>query len=76
MFASATAGCAALLLTESLMHTLVNNGTISREEFVDVVEGAADVEHELAMADAVPPDGRHESLLLPLAHAFKLELGR
>lgn len=76
MHAPAPTGCAALLLTESLMHALVANGTISREEFVEVVEGASDVAIDLAMADAVPPDTRRELLLRPLAHAFKLELGR
>lgn len=74
--ASAAAGRAALLLTESLMHALVANGTISREEFVDIVEGAAEVEQDLAMADAMPPSNCGKSILHPLAHTFKMEIGR
>lgn len=69
-------GRAGLFLTESLMHTLVSKGTLSREEFIEIVETAADVERESAMAAGAAPQNLRESVLAPLAHAFKLELGR
>jgi hypothetical protein len=69
-------GQAALLLIESLMHALVSKGALSREEFIEVVEGAAEVELELMNAEACsPPDGRG-SFLYPLANAFGRELGK
>jgi hypothetical protein len=71
-----THGQAALLLTESLMHALVDKGTISREDFIEVVEGAAEVERDLAIANAMSPADRDGSLLSPLATAFRQELGR
>ena len=69
-------GQAALLLIESLMHALVAKGTLTRDEFVDIVEGAAEVELELRSAGASTPPGSDGSLLHPLADAFKVELGR
>lgn len=69
-------GQAALLLVESLMHALRERGIISREDFVEVVEGAAEVEHELRTAKASPPSDSNGSLLYPLAAAFRKELGR
>jgi hypothetical protein len=69
-------GQAALLLTECLMHTLVAKGTLTREEFVDVVEGAAEVELELRAAGARMQPDNNSSLLHPLADAFRIELGR
>ena len=69
-------GQAALLLVESLMHALVSKGALSHEEFIEVVEGAAEVEIELMNAGASsPPDGSG-SFLYPLANAFGRELGR
>ncbi len=69
-------GQAALLLVECLMHTLVDKGVLSREEFIECVEGAAEVEHELLTTNAtIPPDGGG-SFLYPLANAFRQELGR
>jgi hypothetical protein len=69
-------GQAALLLTESLMHALVAKGTLSREDFIEVVEGAAEVELELAAAQATAPANSDGSLLHSLANAFRSELGR
>lgn len=69
-------GQAALLLVESLMHALVENGVLSREDFIRTVEGAADVEKELASEDACTPCDLNGSLLNPLAAAFRKELGR
>ncbi len=69
-------GQAALLLVESLMHSLLRKGVISREEFVETVEGAAEVEEELVIANASSPSDSNGSLLYPLAAAFRNELGR
>ena len=69
-------GQAALLLVESLMHALVGKGVLSREDFVEIVEGAAEVEDELIAADAQFPSINGGSFLSPLASAFKIELGR
>lgn len=69
-------GQAALLLIESLMHALVEKGLISREEFIDTVEGAAEVEHELMAANASTPADSNGEFLYPLAVAFRKELGR
>ena len=73
---SPTLGQAALLLIESLMHALVEKGVISREEFIETVEGAAEVEHELKLADASPPSDSNGSFLYPLVQAYRKELGR
>ncbi len=68
-------GRAALLLVESLMHSLLAKGTISRDDFVEIVDGAAEVELELTASDSSYPTHIRGSLLLPLAAAFKKELG-
>jgi hypothetical protein len=70
-----TPGHAALLLVEALMHALVEKGVISREEFVDTVDSAADVERDLANASAPSPSEPHLSLLYPLTATFRKELG-
>lgn len=68
-------GQAALLLIESLMHSLVAKGVLSREDFIEVVDGAAEVEGELLAANAATPSGCGGSFLSPMANAFKMELG-
>ncbi len=67
-------GRAALLLTESLMHALLGKGIFSREDFITVVEGAAEVEHELIRENGSYPAESDGAVLLPLAAAFKREL--
>ena len=69
-------GQAAMLLVESLMHTLLEKGIISREEFIEIVEGAAEVEQDLVSAQACSPSDTEGSLLNPLAAAFRQEIGR
>jgi hypothetical protein len=69
-------GQAALLLVESLMHALMAKRVISREDFVETVEGAAEVELELVLAEASSPPDATGSFLYPLADAFRKELGR
>ncbi len=68
-------GQAALLLTESLMHCLVTKGVLTREDFIEIVEGAAEVEHELVTTSALLPTDQNGSFLYPLAAAFQRELG-
>jgi hypothetical protein len=58
------------------MHALIAKGVLTREDFIEVVEGAAEVELELAEARASVPAGYDGSLLSPLANAFRSELGR
>lgn len=58
------------------MHALVENGTISREQFIEIVEGAAEVELELSQAGATYPEDGRGSLLHPMANAFRQELGQ
>ena len=69
-------GRAALILAESLMHALVEKGVISREDFIEIVEGAGEVENELATANGSCPASNGGMLLPSLATAFKKELGR
>lgn len=69
-------GQAALLLVESLMHGLVEKGALSQRDFIEIVEGAAEVEHELVSTNASTPADRSGSHLAPLAAAFKKELGQ
>ena len=68
-------GQAALLLVETLMHALVTKGTLSRDEFIDIVDGAAEVEQELARDSSSFPYDASKSLLSPMAAAFERELG-
>jgi hypothetical protein len=69
-------GASALLLVESLMHALVEKNLLSREDFIEIVEGAAEVEGELASANATPPADVRGSFLSPMVTAFRQELGR
>lgn len=69
-------GQAALLLAESLMHALVAKGVLTREDFIEVVEGAAEVELALVAARAITPTDATGSFLSPLANAFRSELGK
>lgn len=65
-----------MLLVESLMHALVAKGVISKEEFIETIESAAEVEHELGLANVSEPSDNSGSLLHPLAAAFRKDLGR
>lgn len=68
-------GQAALILAESILHSLLKKGLLSREDFIEIVEGAAEVECELALAEASSPTDLNGSLLYPLSAAFRRELG-
>lgn len=57
-------GQAALLLVESLIHTLVARTVISVEEAVEVVETAAEVKAEIAESLGDSPDRLRQSLTL------------
>ena len=69
-------GRAALLIVESLMHLLVTKGVISREDFVEVIEDAAEVESMSENVQSSLPSDHIGSLLFPLSAAFRRELGR
>ncbi len=61
-------GQAALLLVESLIHSLVARSVISVAEAIDIVDGAAEIEAEIAMdrgdpADAQSPTSRLLTLI-------------
>jgi hypothetical protein len=57
-------GQAALLLTESLIHALVDNATLTAAEAVDVVTIAAEVKVEVATASGESQGRMRESLAL------------
>ena len=57
-------GQAALLLTESLIHALVDKGQLSVAEAVEVIETAADVKVEVATIAGESKTRMNESLAL------------
>lgn len=69
-------GRAALILVESLMHALVAKQALSREDFIDIIDVASEVECDLLAANDPSRSTFSRSLLYPLAAAFRQELGR
>ena len=65
-------GRAALLLVESLIHSLVEKAVLTRAEAIEVIDVAVDVEEELALAEHSPGSPMRKSLLAPLAASFRL----
>ena len=66
-------GQAALLLTESLIHTLVENSTLTNVDAIELIRSAAEVKVEVATA-AHESEGRmQESLALLSKMASSLE---
>jgi len=68
-------GQAALLLTESLIHTLVENSTLTNVEAVQLIRIAAEVKVEVATA-AHESDGRMQeslALLSKMASSFETD---
>ena len=57
-------GQAALLLTESLIHALVDKGQLSVADALEVIETAADVKVEVATAAGESKTRMNESLVL------------
>jgi hypothetical protein len=57
-------GQAALLLVESLIHSLIDNGALSREEAVEAIDSAAAVKEESA--------GEHKEPVHTLRHSLML----
>ncbi|MCY7271757.1 MAG: hypothetical protein LH485_06870 [Sphingomonas bacterium] len=66
---------AALLLVESLIHGLVARAMLTVEEAIEIVDIAADVEHQLHYAK-VGQTGAFESLLAPLSRSLRVDLAR
>lgn len=68
-------GDAALLLTESLIHALVDKGVLTLREAVEIVEIAGDVELEVAASkDSGKPPREQPSYLEPLARSLRGDL--
>ena len=68
-------GQAALLLTESLIHTLVQNSTLTNVAAVELIRIAAEVKVEVATA-AHESDGRMQeslALLSKMASSFEID---
>lgn len=66
-------GQAALLLAESILHALVDSGTLSNSEAVEVVRTAASVKLEVATAAGESKKRMNESLELLARMASSLE---
>lgn len=68
-------GQAALLLTESLLHTLVENATLTIADAVDVITTAAEVKVEVAAATGESEGRKQESLelLSKMAASFEVD---
>jgi hypothetical protein len=69
-------GQAALLLAESLIHTLVENATLTNVEAVDVIRIAAEVKVEVAVAAHETKGRMQESLALLSKMASSFETDR
>lgn len=65
---------AALILVETLMHTLLEKNIISKQDFIDIVDGAAEVEDELTINKVSSNSETVGSILAPLASYFRNEL--
>lgn len=68
-------GQAALLLAESILHALVDSGTLSNAEAIAVVRTAAEVKLEVATADGESKGRMNESLdlLARMATSFEAD---
>jgi hypothetical protein len=68
-------GQAALLLTESLIHTLVENSTLTNVEAVELIRIAAEVKVEVATAAHESDSRMQESLALlsKMASSFETD---
>ena len=67
-------GQAALLLTESLLHALVENATLSNADAVGVIQSAAEVKVEVAIAAHESKARMEESLALLSRMAASFEV--
>ena len=67
-------GGAALLLVESLIHGLIARSVLSRQEAIDIIDVAAEVERELDATGLGPPFGDFRSLLAPIAGSLRVDL--
>jgi hypothetical protein len=69
-------GQAALLLSESVLHALVDNATLTNAEAIDIIEIAAEVKQEVAAATGESKGRMHESLdlLSKMAGSFRADM--
>ena len=63
----------ALLLVESLIHGLIARSILTVQEAIDIIQIAADVEHQLDEA-RTGPTARFQSALTPLALSLAVDL--
>ncbi len=66
---------AALLLVESLIHGLIARALLTVHEAIEIVDIAADVEHQLHHAK-VGQTVAFQSLLTPLSRSLSVDLAR
>lgn len=66
-------GQAALLLIESLIHSLIARAALTVEEAIETIEVAADAEREIRDASGVLRDIDSPSMLTPIAASLRLE---
>jgi hypothetical protein len=64
----------ALMLCESLIHLLVEEGVIAKEKAIEAVEGVAELACEMAERDAKPDTKRAAAMLAEtIAASFRLK---
>lgn len=67
-------GKAALLLVESLIHGLIERGTLTVVQAIEIIDAAVEVEDEIGLASGNPREITVPSLLTPIAASLRLEL--
>ena len=67
-------GQAALLLVESLIHSMIARATMTVEEAIETIEVATDAERELRDSSEVLRNIDAPSMLTPIAASLRLEL--
>lgn len=65
-------GQAALLLIESLIHSLLDNGALTRDQAIEAIESATEVKEESAMEGKEPVRTMRKSL--SLLHALRISI--
>ena len=66
---------AAMLLVESLIHGLIARSLLTVQEAIDIIDIAADAEHQLHYAKVDQMEA-FLSLLSPLSHSLRYDLAR
>lgn len=66
-------GQAALLLVESLIHSLLDNGGLTKDQALEAVQSALQVKEESASAEKEPAGVLHKSLALLVSMQQSIE---